>query len=201
MKKLIVALMVLSTLASCGKDNKVASPVATAPTSTSPVTTAITTADAVGVELGKKVDAYNVQFGAVAMYQGMSYNEIVARGGILKFKYTKSAAAASNCETKWGFITICSGSTSSSNITTSREVANATDSTTVIAKLNELKAIINKAHPMYKIQTNGSIYYIYTVEGKTFAIDTRVPVTANPVGIRQADGSAEYLYSIPVTWN
>lgn len=193
MKKLIVALMVLSTLASCGKDNKVASATTAA---TSPITTPVTTADQVGVALGQKIDSYTTQFGFAQVNYYTTIGQLANQGYSITYSYTKDSSSVSNpdCEKKWIF-TICSSSSSSSNITAnvSRTVQNT--GVNVTTKINELKAIINAKHAAYPIQVNGYSYWIKTSDNKEYIIDTRMPIQANPVGIYDpATNSKEYMF-------
>ena len=55
MKKLLLSLVVMATLASCGKDNKVSSG-DTAPLAAAPITNAISIADQAGIALGGMID-------------------------------------------------------------------------------------------------------------------------------------------------
>lgn len=191
MKKLIVALMVLSTLASCGKDNKVASPATTA--ATSPATTTVTTTDQVGVALAQKIDNYTTQFGLAQVNYYTTIGQLANQGVAITYKYTKSTASSAECEKKWIF-TVCSSSSSTSfNPEVSRTVANS--GVNVTTKINELKALINAKHPAYPIQVSGYVFYIVTTDNKQYAIDVRMPIQANPIGIRNADGTQEYMFT------
>lgn len=199
MKKLLLSLMVLATLASCGKDNKVASTAAT--TTANP---AVTISDQSGVSLGQKIDNYTTQFGLgqyrVDYYTVYTYQQIVSMNVPMNYHYTKSTSSTTSngqtCEKKWGIFYVCSYTSSSntaSSLTDSRVVLNA--NVDVASKIAQLKAIINDANPLYPIQTNGYTYYIRTRDGKHYAIDTRYPIQAQPIGISDSSGT-EYLYNI-----
>lgn len=189
MKKLIVALMVLSTLASCGKNNKVASP---APAAASPATTAITTTDQLGVALGQKIDNHTTQFGVGLINAYTTIGQLANQGVAITYKYTKSTASASpECEKKWIFTLCTSTSVTSFNPTVSRTVTNS--GVNVSAKVAELKDIINRKHAAYPIQVSGYAFFITTSDNKQYVIDTRMPIQANPVGIRDTAGT-EYMF-------
>jgi hypothetical protein len=196
MKKLIVALMVLSTLASCGKDNKVASGTTVA---TSPVTTGtVTTTDPNGILLGQKIDSHLSSFGIGRSAEyNMTYSELINRNYDLKYRYTKSTSSSSNCEVKWGIVTICKQSSSSTTPAESRAVIDLVSDRTAAnaSKQVELKTIINNRHPGYAIQSNGSVFYVKTLDGKVYAIDTTLPLRANPAYIQDSSGS-EQIFSI-----
>ncbi len=205
MKKLIVALMVLSTLASCGKDNKVKSPAAPAVV-TNPSTT-VSTTDANGVALADKITNYTTQFGVgQIIYYGnyATWGQLVNNALPLNFKYTESTSTTTangqNCETKWSIFTVCSYSSSTSS-TSSLPVSRTVQSNNVnvASKQDELRAIINSRNPLIPIQISGTSYRIQATDGKQYVIDTRFPLQANPIGIRKTvDGQlkTEYLFNI-----
>lgn len=205
MKKLLLSLMVLTVLASCGKDNKVAS----GSTSSNPAIIGLTSTDQTGIALGTKIDQYLTSFGTgsiyINYYQSYTYQWLMSNAIILDFSYTKSTQSATgngqNCETKFYIFYVCSytsaTSTSTSNVTTSKKlISNQVD---IAAKQNELKAIINDVSPLYPIQAQGTSYYIKTRSGAEYIIDTRYPLQANPIGVKTTvNGVAtyEYLYNI-----
>lgn len=206
MKKLLLSLMVLATLASCGKDNKVASTAAST-TSTSPIQ--VTTADQNGISLGQKIDNHTTQFGVGVVqlnyYTRATYNQIIADSGSMRFHYTKSTQSVSgngqNCEKKWGIFYICSSSYSSStstSVTESRSpfYSELVNNPGVDAKIAELKDIINNASTLYPIETDGYSYRIRTKNGKQYIINTLAPLLANPTGVMDTSGAVEYLYKI-----
>lgn len=198
MKTLFLSLLVVASLVSCGKDNKVESSAQAGPT-TSPITATVAGASA----LGSKIDNYTTQFGTGSItYYGypQTYGGLVNQAMNLVYRYTKASAAASasgsNCQLKWSIIYVCSYSNTTTNfssVTESRKVYN--NSVDVLSKQNELKAIINSANPLLPIENNGYSYKITTKEGKQFVIDTRYPIQANPIGIKDSAGT-EYLFNI-----
>lgn len=191
MKNLVVALMLLSlSVVSCGKNNATNS-------GTSGISNPITTSIQGASTLGSMVDNYTQYFGQsqsnVVAY--MTYTQLVNQGANLNYHYTKTASAASNsnCSLKWGIFYVCStysSSSSTSNVTESRVVAN--NSVTILTKQNELKAYINSA---LQISQSGTTYYIYTNTGKYITLDTRYPIQAQPVQVQDSTGT-EYLYNI-----
>lgn len=197
MKNFLVGLLVLTALVSCGKKNEVSS------SATAIGSNPIIIADASGVQLGSMVDNYPTQFGtAQTYYYGNveTYARLISVGAVLNFKYTKAASTSStgsnNCEMKWIFY-VCSYGSVSGGSTSSTTVSRTVQSNTVDvnSKMAEIKAIINSAKPLVPIRVSGSSYYIISNDGKEYIIDTRYPLQANPIGIKDAT-STEYLFNI-----
>lgn len=194
MKKFILALMVVTTLVSCGKDNKVSSGSVAA---TTPLTgTAANDTSAVG--LAALVDGYATSFGLGQVIINNNYytwNQVVTNSPNVNYKYGSytASSASSNCEKKWGIFYVCSSSSSGSSnpATVSRTVINS--SVDITAKINELRSIISRVSPYYPVQSSGYIYYIRTVEGILYTIDVRLPIQANPSAVQQANGQTEYF--------
>ncbi len=180
MKKLLLALIVVSTLFSCGKKNTVG---------TSSSTTALTVSGALETQLASQID--NNQFGNGMATYYETWSQVVSHMPNLKYNYAQTSASTSNCEKKWGIFYICTSSSSSGSATITRSVIHS--SVDVNAKKNELKDLINKR--VY-IQVSGTSYYITANNGKNYVIDTRYPLQANPVSVQNAqDGSGEYFYN------
>ncbi|MBC7540542.1 MAG: hypothetical protein H7281_17085 [Bacteriovorax sp.] len=191
MKKFIVALMVLTSLVSCGKNNSVSSN----GLSTSP----LTVSGAVESQLGSIID--NSQFGTGAATYYETWNQYVAHMPNVNYVYgtVTPQAANSNCTTSGGFIkfTWCSSSSSSSTSTnavvTRRVVHSAVD---LLTKRNELKAIINRRASLNQDAYTAGVYHIITTDNQYYVIDTRYPLQANPVYIQTTSTTAEKLIAI-----
>lgn len=200
MKKLIVALMVLSTLASCGKDNKVASPAAPV-VSTSNTAVTSTTTDPAGQALVSLINSYTTSFGTGRSVEyNMYFKDLIALSQYtIKYKYTKAAMAnASNTECSGKYIQFCYTKWNSETQVTepalSREVLHG--GVVVATKQAELIDIINKRHPGYPIVNNGiGVFYIKTIDNTVYVIDTRFPLQANPAQITNSAGT-ETLFSV-----
>ena len=190
MKKFLLSLMVLASLVSCGKDNKVSS---AATSAFSPITTSVQGAS----ELGSKIDNYSTQFGLGQVYYygtTQTWGALANNNLPIVYRYTKSATANnSNCEKKWGIFWVCSTSSSSGSATESRSVVNS--SVNVTEKANQLKAIINSQNVLIPIVPQGTSYRIQSTDGKQYIIDTRYPIQANPIGISDSTGT-EYMFNI-----
>ena len=205
MKKLLLSAMVLATLVSCGKDNKVSSGAAAA--APAPATNAITVTDQTGIDLGAKIDNYSTHFGLAQVridpYTIVTYQQIAASNQPMLFHYTKSNSAAngsnSNCEIKWKIFYVCSYSSSTnivSGITPSKPAVSSSG-VDITAKITELKSYINNSSTLYKIETNGYTYKIRLTDGRQILIDLRYPLQAQPIAVMNAAQSeAEYLYNI-----
>lgn len=210
MKKLIVALMVLTTLVSCGKDNKVASGAAAAPVVTNP---AITVTDAAGIALGNQITSYTTGFGtARVLYYNNQYSiqQLVDNGVMMDLIYVKNTSTSTNvdpnCEKVLVIFTFCKSSSSSSTALPTGAITRGVNDVTAAVKQDELRAIINNKNPLIAIQTStnpnygGTVYKIIAKDGKQYVIDTSHPLQANPVGIATpgANGtfSVEYFYTV-----
>lgn len=191
MKKLLLSLMVLATLASCGKDNKVSSGAAAA-TTTSPVINPVIANTPAATALISKIDNPTTAFG-----MGQST--------------TAGSGQGANCKsTLWGLIDYC---TYSSSGTTNGKTWNtllaeqpnlqlyfvkngylktsgvSVGSIDVATKQAEIKSYLTTATD---IQTNGVQFLIVTPNGN-YMIDTRYSIKMNPSAI-QSYYETEYFY-------
>jgi len=173
MKKLIVALMVLSTFASCGKNNSVSQGTNTIGSSTAmsaPI-------DQYGrVPLVNYItDVNNNAFGAAR-----------ADSETLRFLNYTGGSSGNGCTLKiaLGFIPYysCSNSYSnSSNAYGNYDTVNVVHSTeNLSSKKNELLSIINQAYQYYNSADRKQLY-VKVSNGDEYTIDYRVPMSANPV--------------------
>jgi hypothetical protein len=195
MKKLVVALMVLTTLASCGKNNTVGSTV--------PSTNPLTVAGPIETSLGSIID--NNQFGTGLYYLSNGYRDTYKRfietGANFTYKYSAAANVvtsntSSNCTTILlipicGYVTGYRSSTTGNLDPITRTVANS--SVNLIDKQNELKAILNSRMLGGIQQVSYSVFIIVSNNGKTYIIDTALPIQANPVQQTNSAGAKEYL--------
>lgn len=174
MRKLLLSLMVLASLVSCGKDS---SSGGVANTSSS----AVTVNDTYAQNLGNYIDNSTSYFPAIS-YQ------------TYKYATTSATSAASNCEQKTGWLGIkyyvCSSSNNTSNLTYTTVAASSVD---ITAKRNELKSYINSSAAGY-ITQSGAVFYIRSTAGMIYIIDMTKPIQANPVQVQQVNGQITYLY-------
>lgn len=174
MKKLLLSLMVLASLVSCGKDNKVSSGSSSYNYSNAYLSgTGATYAS----DLVAKINNYSANFGNGQIY---------------------TSSSNQTCGTKWGFINYCYGS-SGSNYATTGLTWNAlaaqqpnirylySDNTIVThsavniaTKQQELITLLNSAT---NIQVSGTLYYIQVTSGAYYVIDTRYPLQTNPSAV------------------
>lgn len=170
MRKLLLSLMVLTSLVSCGKDNSVNGGAAA---TTNGTTNAVTVNDPNAQNLGNYIDNSNSYFAGV-YYQTYRYATASA------------TSAASSCEQKTGWLGIkyyvCSSSSNSSNLSYTTVLASKVDLAT---KRSELKGYINNSSAGYITQV-GTAFHIRTLSGLVYIIDTRFPIQANPVSVQQA---------------
>lgn len=185
MKKLLLSLMVLATLASCGKDNKVSST-----TGNYNVTNPLVTGNVQATDLVNRINSYTTGFGE---------GQIVT-----------SAASNQTCGTKWGFINYCYGSSGSNYATTgltwnalaaqqpniryyySNQSIVTHSSVNIASKQTELINLLNSAT---SIQVSGTLYYIQ-VSGAYYVIDTRYPIQANPSAVTNGYQTIYFVQAI-----
>lgn len=175
MKKLVIALMVLTSLASCGKNNAVSS----AGTNAIGSSTAITaTTDMYGrVPLANYMtDINNNAFGAAR-----------ADSETFRFLNYTGGSSGNGCSLKTalgGFLTYysCTSSTSTSSSNYgSYDTVNVTHSSENLAsKKTELLSILGQSY-QYSNSADRKQLYIRTISGDVYTIDYRVPMSANPV--------------------
>lgn len=186
MKKIIVALMVLSTVVSCGKNGNVVG----AAISANPLTVSGQTESS----LGSMID--NDQFGTGAYRLSNGYSDSFKRfidtGANFTYSYSSKtntdSVTGNNCRTYLsGFYTYCPPSiTSYSTMTvdTSPVTATRLNSTVILLdKKNQLKDLINR-RILGGVQSVGnSKFIIMTSDGNKYVIDTSAPMQANPVEV------------------
>lgn len=184
MKKLLLSLMVLATLASCGKDNKVSSG-----SSTTNISNPLVTSNPYAQELVTRINNPSAGFG----------------GGVV---LTSTGSSNQTCGTKWGFINYCYGSSSAGNYAVSAGMTwnqlaaqrpnlayyyvysqpVVHSSVNIATKQAQLIQLLNSAT---NIQVSGTLYYIQ-VSNAYYVIDTRYPIQANPSAI-QTSQYTDYL--------
>lgn len=177
MRKLLLSLMVLATLASCGKDNAVNG-------GAIPATgNAITIDDTYAKSLGSAIDNSLTSF-----YQKPAYG---------RFGYVTTTSSTtntgSNCEEKTGWFGIkyyvCKSTSSTAIVPTSYIPVS---SVVLETKRAELRGIINSSSAG-AIYQYGSRYTIRTNAGVLYTIDRGFPIEANPVSVQQPNGQITYF--------
>jgi hypothetical protein len=182
MKKMVVALMILSSLVSCGKKNAVSSSIAPA-SSSSGLNTNSSVTGTVETQLAKMIDDNQFGNGLVVVngYQE-NWNQYISQMPGITYKYGNSSCGTS---------LVCYDFFGESNTTTTvtRTVINS--SVDVGAKKNELKELINNR--LWVQQRSATVFTIKTSNGKIYTIDTSYPLQANPYGVEDAAGKKEYF--------
>lgn len=194
MKHLLLSLLVAFTLASCGKDGNNVSTVGGS--YSNPIIT-----DSTGATYAKQlVDRINnsdTQFGyGMASVYGITWRQLVeVYYPVGNFHYTTvtSTVANANCEIKWKIFYVCSQTTntSGSSLTSSRVVSVDNTAAGKSAKRAELIAILNNAT---YVTVSSYSYLVQTKDGILYEINPSLPIQANPVTKKLANGSVEYLY-------
>jgi hypothetical protein len=181
MKNLIIGLLLLATVISCGKKNSVSTNVS----SPAPITVSGTTE----ISVGNIIDSNQFGTGTVYVYNiPENWNQYISQMPNVTYQYGKVSCGSSFCYTFFG----------KSNVTktVTRTVVNS--SVNVETKKNELKALINSRLRMQQISSTA--YQIVTTNGSIYIIDTFFPVQANPVYFQDVSGHVEnYLGSPGVT--
>lgn len=185
MKKLLLPLVLLAALTSCGKNNKVSSGNVVAVTTNGYSNGYLTGNDIiVAQDLVAKIN------------NPASFGE----GLVL----ASSGSSNQTCGTKWGFINYCYGSSGGGNYAVSAGMTwnqlsvqrpNLTyyyvlgsqavhSSVNVATKQAQLLQLLNAATA---IQVSGTLYYI-KVSNAIYVVDTRYPIQANPSALKSVQG-------------
>ncbi len=180
MKKLLVSLVVIATIFSCGKKNTVSSNSSVSGLSSS-------VAGAVETSLASQIN--NNQFGTGYATYGLTWAQLISNQPNLTYYYATAGLSTVSCETKWTIFRVCSTSSSSSSSSITRQVTNS--SVDLNTKKSELINIINART---SIQNSGTVYYIMT-SGKQYIIDTAKPLQANPVQVQDSSTSKVEYFS------
>lgn len=178
--------MVLATLVSCGKDNKVSS------------------GSVNGYSNGYLAGNANASAAAQALAAAINNPSAFGQG----VAYTSSGSSGQTCGTKWGFINYCYGSNSYSGAVTTGETWNQ-----IIARVpsvvfqytngtvrngqdvtvaSQQSFIMNLLNTATNVQVYQSIYYI-TVGNDIWAVDTRYALQMNP-SAKQTNGMTAYYF-------
>ncbi len=176
MKKLVVSLVVLLSIASCGKNNSVSS-------------SAVTNAVGSSTAITASVD----QYGRVPLtnyitdINNNAFGVAHADTETFRFLNYTGSAASNGCTVKtvlggfFSYYSCSSSSTSTSSNYGSYDTVNVVHSTQdLTSKKNELQAIINQAF-QYSNSSDRRQLFIRTINGDVYTIDFRVPMSANPV--------------------
>ncbi len=171
MKKTLLALLVLASLASCGKSNSVAS------TSTSTLGTGTSALSSSTTDMYGRVP--------LTTYVSNINNNgfAAARADAEIYRFYTSTSSGSGCTLKTalgGFLSYysCSGGSASTGSYTTANVTHSTED--LSAKKSELINIIAQA-ATYSNSADRLQLYIRTSAGDVYTIDFRVPMSANPV--------------------
>ena len=172
--------MVLATLASCGKDNKVASPNPAAPavaTSPSTVANSAVLASAAAQALLAKINAPTTGFGTGTLYLNNAVTQTCKEKWIFTY-CTSSSSGTNKTATTWNAVAASRDLTYqylNLNGSFSRSVLHS--GIAVETKRTELTNLLNSATAIYG---SGTIFVI-TVAGGQYTVDTSYPIQANPI--------------------
>lgn len=186
MKNLLIALVILSSLVSCGKKNTVGGTVS----STSPMVASTP----IETDFINKVNGNQFGTGRVNAYE--TFTQAIAKGYNPKFQYANYAApqvVQPDCHTAWIF-RVCSSSSTSGGfqaVTVAREVSNS--SITVAAAQAKIVEIYSRKS---QVEVNGTLFRIRTTDNKTYYFETSLPIQANPTQSYNADGSGEWMFNV-----
>lgn len=195
MKKLLLSLMVLASLISCGKDNKVSSGTAEL-TPTPPIINGYSNGQLTGPSIQIAQDLIAKINNPVSLFgEGL----VVASSGNSNQK----------CATKLLIIHYCYGSYSGGSSTVysgmtwnklASEFPNLSytylrshtvhSSVNIATKQAELIQLLNRATDLQVV--SGTVYYV-TVPEAIYIIDVRYPIQANPSAVKNAQGE-DYMF-------
>ena len=192
MKKFILSLMVLASLASCGKTNS------------------ISNGSLIGVGTAALGTSGTDQSGRVLLstyiqsINNNGFNPAIADTEYYRFYNSTGGTSGNGCTIHTalgGFISYYSCST---NYGTNTSAGGTYDSVTVVhstqdltAKKNELIAIIQQAQ-YWQNSSDRLRLYVQTTNGDVYTIDFRVPMAANPVvkSVRATGATRSFDYSM-----
>ena len=183
MKKLLLALMVMATLASCGKDNKVDSGSAATNGFNGTITNPLVTNSSQAQALVSMIASPST-FGQGVLTSGSNQNCGSKFYGLLTW-CTSSYSGSSSSGTWYQLVTANPSLVYRySNGTTVRH-----SDVNVATKQNELMSLLNSAS---SIQISG--YQAYVTVGSTYyVIDVRYPIQANPSAAASSSGQGFYF--------
>lgn len=184
MKKFLLALMVLASLVSCGKNNQVASTAVTGIAVTNPVIVNNSAAQA----LLAMIESPATGFGTGIVSNTSSNQTCGVKWGI--FTYCYSGGSTSNQSSMTWNSLLASNPNLVFQYSSGRTVRNL--DVAVATKQAELRAILNSAT---NIQMNGTAYYV-TVPGAQYVIDTRYSIQINPAGTANQNGSEYFVQAL-----
>jgi hypothetical protein len=184
MKTLFFALMVLGTLASCGKSNTVSSGAAT-----TSITNPLITGSASGQSLASMI-SNPASFGQGAIASNNPNQTCATKAwGLIQYCYSSGSASTYSGAT-WAQVMAATPNITfyyyNSQVGT-RQVTNTP--ALVASKQVELSSILNAAT---SVQVNGPIYYVTTASAQ-YVIDTRYPIQVNPSGTQNIGGATDYF--------
>ncbi|MBC7711742.1 MAG: hypothetical protein H7177_00285 [Rhizobacter sp.] len=181
MKTLLFSLMILATLASCGKSNKVDSNAAAITSVSNPLVINSSQGSALVTAINNPTTSFGQ--GQLSLGGG-STGTCKTVAYIINYCYSGSVSTGS--VTTWNQI-LASYPTLTYQYSNGQTVRN---SDIVVAnKQAELAAILNSAT---SVQSNGYQYYVYTTAG-TYVIDIRYPIQAQPSAVQLTNGTSYYF--------
>ncbi|AUN99654.1 hypothetical protein DOM21_02540 [Bacteriovorax stolpii] len=191
MKKLLLSMIVLASLVSCGKDNKVSSTNSTLNYS-NPYLSGNTQAQTYAQTLIAQINSYSSNFGNGVISSGSSNQTCDTKWGIFYYCYT-SSSGSSGTTTTWNSIV---ASTPTITYQYSNGVTVRHSDVNIASKQSELISILNAAtNVQVQAMSGGNVYYI-TVSGAYYVIDTRYPIQANPSGVQSSSGTRYFVRAI-----
>lgn len=187
MKKFLLALMVLASLVSCGKNNKVGSAVATSPITG--VTNQVILNNPAAVALISKIDNPATGFGNGLISSGSSNQTCGVKWGIFTYCYSSGSTSTQNSMT-WNALLVADPDVVF-QYSSGRTVTNGVN-VTVASQQASLREILNRAT---NIQGDGTVFYV-TAPGAQYVIDTRYSIQINPSGTATQTSSEYFLQTI-----
>jgi len=179
MKNFIVGLMFLSALASCGKNNSVAT------TSGVTVNNPIVTNSVFAQTLVANINNPSTGFGQ-GMILSSNSNQKCGTTFFGLLPYCTYGGTASQTGITWNSLLTTTPSVTY-QYSSGRTVRNS--DITIASKQSQLLSILNSAT---NVQSNGQIAYV-TVSGAQYVIDTRLPIQANPASTYNQSGSEYFV--------
>lgn len=184
MKKLLLSFIVLASLVSCGKDNKVSS------AGSYSITNPLVTGSSAGQSLTAMINN-PASFGQGQVLNSSSNQTCGTKWGIFQYCYGSGGSSQTTGQTWAQVVAANPGITFYFYNSTVGTKAVANTSTNIAAKQAELVGILNAA---ISVEVNGPIYYVRTASAQ-HVIDTRYTIQMNPSGTATTNLTEYFSYA------
>lgn len=188
MKKLLLSMIVLASLVSCGKDNKVSSSTSSLNYS-NPYLSGNTQAQTYAQTLIAQINSYSSNFGN-GVVSSYSNNQTCDTKWIFSYCYTSGSSTVTSSKT-WNQIAAENPTYLFSDGYTARNI-----DVNIASKQGELISLVNAATNVeVQAMSGGNVYKITTSSGY-YVIDTRYPIQVNPSAVQSTSALRYFVRTL-----